>query len=298
MKFLSESVWTNRIGLPLLHIGAILGLLTATPTLPILMVAALLYVLRGFGITVGYHRLYTHGAFHATRPTAFALAFLGGLAGQGSMSWWVYRHRTHHRYTDREGDPHSPRVGGFYHAHMGWLFRRATAEDRAGENALRSEWSREVQILDRWMPILYLLQGALLFLLGGWAMLAWGFFIPSVVSLHFTFLVNSLCHRLGDRPFDTQDDSRNNRYFAALMFGEGWHNNHHAWPKNARLGLRPSQLDMGYAFIKLLEKFGLVSDLVEKTESEIRASVKRYTPQEKRDNSSLGDKSSTASLLL
>jgi len=193
------------------------------------------------------------------------------------MSLWVFRHRAQHRYSDKEGDPHSPVLDGFFHAHIGWLFKRPPSEYRAGEAALRAEWSKELQVLDGWLPALFLLQGFLLYVFGGWSMLVWDSFIPTVLPLHFTFLVNSLCHQMGERVFDTQVDSRNNVFFAALMFGEGWHNNHHAWPKNSRLGLRPLQLDLGYYFIKLLEKFGLVWDLVEKSEDEIRTSVKRYT---------------------
>lgn len=277
MLTLNHSPWVYRIGLPIFHALALVGVMTAMPTVTAVFVGLLLYVLRGFGITVGYHRLFTHEAFKTVRPVAFLLALFGGLAGQGTMSWWVFRHRAHHRYTDKEGDPHSPRMNGFFHAHMGWLFQRSTLEYIAGEAALRSEWPKELRVLDGFLPALFLLQGVLLYVFGGWTGIVWGYFIPTVLSWHFTFLVNSLCHRMGERVFDTQDDSRNNIYFAALMFGEGWHNNHHAWPKNARLGLRPLQLDLGYYFIKLLEKLGLAWDLVEKSEEEIRASVKRYS---------------------
>lgn len=276
MLDLNRSPWIYRIGLPVFHAAALVGLFTAAPTRAALLAGVFLYCIRGFGITVGYHRYFTHESFRTSRPVAFLLALFGGLAGQGTASWWVYRHRMHHRYTDRVGDPHSPRIGGFFHAHIGWLFRRSTPEERAGERALREEWPRELRVLDAGIPAIFLAQGGILYAVGGWPMLAWAYFIPTLVSWHLTFLVNSLCHRTGDRPFDTQDDSRNNRWFAALMFGEGWHNNHHAWPRNARLGLRPAQIDLGYAFIKLLEKTGLARDLVEKSEAEIRASVKRY----------------------
>lgn len=269
--------WIQRMGLPVFHIAAVTGLVSVAPTSGVLVVATVLYVLRGFGVTVGYHRFFTHEAFKASRATAFLLALFGGLAGQGAMSWWVFRHRAHHRYTDREGDPHSPRMGGFIHAHIGWILKRSTPEYRAGEDALRAEWPKELQILDRWMPALFLIQGGVLYAFGGLPMLVWAYFIPTVLSWHLTFLVNSLCHRMGNRPFDTQDDSRNNLFFAALMFGEGWHNNHHAWPKNSRLGLHPLQLDLGYYFIKFLEFFGLAWDLVEKSEEEIRSSVRRYS---------------------
>lgn len=269
-------MWINRMGLPLFHAAALVGLVTVAPTLAALGIGAVLYVLRGFGITVGYHRLFTHEAFKTSRITAFLLAFFGGLAGQGAMSWWVFRHRAHHRYTDREGDPHSPRMGGFFHAHVGWVLKRPSPDYVTGEDTLRAEWPVELRVLDRWMPALFLIQGGALYAVGGLPFLIWAYFIPSVLSWHLTFLVNSLCHRMGDRPFDTQDDSRNNVYFAALMFGEGWHNNHHAWPKNARLGLRPLQFDLGYYFIKGLECCGLAWDLVEKSEDEIRNSVRRY----------------------
>jgi stearoyl-CoA desaturase (Delta-9 desaturase) len=273
---LSRTPWIYRLGLPAIHILAIYGLFTAQPNAEVLAIGAFFYIIRGMGITVGYHRLFTHESFKTSRPVAFLLGLFGGLAGQGTMSWWVYRHRTHHRYTDKVGDPHSPRVDGFFHAHIGWLFKRTTPSLIEGETLLRREWPIELRVLDAFIPFIFFGQGVLLYFFGGWNLLVWAFFIPTVISWHLTFLVNSLCHKMGDRPFDTADDSRNNRIFAALMFGEGWHNNHHAWPKNARLGLRPLQLDFGYAFIKTLELFGLAHDLVEKSEDEIRASVKRY----------------------
>lgn len=281
MQSLTRSPWTYRIGIPVFHFLGVLGILTATPTFKVLIVSAFFYTLRGFGITVGYHRYFTHESFRASRPVAFILALMGGLAGQGTLSWWVYRHRMHHRYTDRVGDPHSPKVDGFFHAHMGWLFRKSTQDDWQGEAFLRREWPIELRVLDRWIPILFLVQGALFYVLGGWVWMAWGYFIPSVLSWHLTFLVNSLCHRYGDRPFDTQDESRNNRVFGAIMFGEGWHNNHHAWPRNARLGLRPSQIDLGFLFIRFLEGFGLVTHLQIKTESEIRSAVRRYSEHDR-----------------
>ncbi len=280
MLALNQSPWTYRIGLPVFHIAAIAGLFSPLPSAPALALFALLYVLRGFGITVGYHRYFTHEAFKTSRPMAFLLALFGGLAGQGTPSWWTYRHRMHHRHTDREGDPHSPRMGGFWHAHLGWLFIRKTREAQAGEEALRAEWPRELRVLDAAVPLIFLLQGAVLYGLGGWSWLAWGYFIPTVISWHLTFLVNSLCHVSGDRVFDTADDSRNNLFFGAVMFGEGWHNNHHAWPKNARLGLRWWQFDFGYAFIRFLAMTGLVWDLVVKSEAEIRTSVKRYSARD------------------
>jgi len=153
----------NRIGLPIFHAAALIGLVTAVPNRTAIIVGLILYTLRGFGITVGYHRLFTHESFKASRPIAFLLALFGGLAGQGTMSWWVFRHRAHHRYTDKEGDPHSPVLDGFFHAHIGWLFKRPPSEYRAGEAALRAEWSKELQVLDGWLPALFLLQGFLLY---------------------------------------------------------------------------------------------------------------------------------------
>ena len=274
---LNLTPWTNRVGLPLFHFFAFVGLFSAAPSVKLLGFSLLLYSLRGFGITVGYHRYFTHESFRTSRPVAFFLALLGVLAGQGTPSWWVYRHRMHHRFTDRVGDPHSPKIGGFFHAHMGWILEKMTLEARAGQYVLRESWPVELRLLDRIAPLLFLGQGAVLYGLGGWTVVAWAYFIPTVVSWHLTFLVNSLCHQMGDRPFDTQDESRNNVFFAALMFGEGWHNNHHAWPRNARLGLRPLQIDFGFYFIRLLKGLGLIWDVHLKSEQEIRTAVKRYS---------------------
>ncbi len=285
MLSLFESPWLYRFGLPFFHIAALAGLATVRPNSTVITIGVLFYVFRGFGITVGYHRYFTHEAFKTSRPVAFLLALLGGLAGQRSLSWWVSRHRTHHRYTDREGDPHSPRMNGFFHAHFGWLFADSTPETLKREEELRAEWPRELQVLDRFLPLLFLVQGFLFYALGGWVLVTWAYFVPTILSWHLTFFVNSLCHIWGARPFDTQDDSRNNYVFAAIMFGEGWHNNHHAWPKNARLGLTPFQFDLGFYFIKLLKLFGLVWDVNEKTEEDIRSSVRRYSREGLQENS-------------
>jgi stearoyl-CoA desaturase (delta-9 desaturase) len=213
MSFLNHSPWVYRIGLPVFHILALVGLVTVDPTRAALMTGIVLYTIRGIGITVGYHRYFTHESFRAPRPVAFLLALFGGLAGQGTVSWWSYRHRMHHRYTDRIGDPHSPRVDGFWYSHIGWLFRRKSDQDRSGEDVLRSSWPVELRVLDQAIPVLFLVQGVILYGVGGWVFLVWAYIIPTVVSWNLTFLVNSLCHISGARAFDTQDASRNNYYF-------------------------------------------------------------------------------------
>jgi stearoyl-CoA desaturase (delta-9 desaturase) len=237
----------------------------------------LLYLLTVLGITVGYHRLLAHRSFTAPTVVRAVLTMLGAMAAQGSPIFWVSEHREHHRHSDQPQDPHTPylngmglRVGGdgFWHAHIGWMLsHHANAWTIHAPELLRDPVVRSV---DRWyfawvaagivLPGIFaalwhhtLLEAALGVLWGG---------LVRVCLVHqATWSVNSICHVMGKRPFATADLSRNNGIVALLTLGEGWHNNHHAFPYSARQGLTRWELDPSYALIRLLAKFGLATNI-------------------------------------
>ena len=218
----------------------------------------------GLSISVGYHRLLTHGAFEAHPAVKATLLAFGSMAVQGGAADWAATHKRHHAHADEEGDPHSP-LEGFWHAHLGWLFR-----DRFVRSGPIYEELRGDPIV-RWIDdrfalmatIGLLIPGLIAFavkgtLMGAWLGVVWGGFVRVFVGHHITWSVNSLSHMFGRRPHDTEDEARNNPIVALLGFGEGWHNNHHAYPTSAEIGHAWWQLDPGRALIRILEKMGLV----------------------------------------
>ncbi|HVK14481.1 MAG TPA: acyl-CoA desaturase, partial [Gemmataceae bacterium] len=223
-------------------------------------------VLTGLGITVGFHRLFTHRSFETAWPVQFALGVLGSMAVQGPLWKWVATHRRHHQHSDREGDPHSPHphaaglagvLRGFWHAHVGWAFDRdIPGLERYVPDILRSRLLRTVSAL---FPLWVVLGLAVPAALGGllsWSWqgavlgLIWGGLVRVLLVHHVTWSINSACHLWGGKPHDCGDESRNNLIFGILAFGEGWHNNHHAFPTSARHGLRWWQFDASYLVIR------------------------------------------------
>ena len=237
------------------------------------IVAGVLYFLRAFGVTAGFHRLLAHSSYNASRPVRFLLAFLGSCATQGAPLWWASHHRRHHRYSEREGDVHSPVQRGFWYAHMGWMW---DAVCFSGNYTNIKDLHRypELVILQKGYVFVIFGQAVFLFGLGallnrlnpdlgtsGLQMLVWGFFISTVALWHATFMVNSVCHLWGTRPNSAGDGSRNNVLVALLTLGEGWHNNHHRWAYSARHGLRWWQLDVTWLGLLLMKQLRLVRDL-------------------------------------
>jgi stearoyl-CoA desaturase (delta-9 desaturase) len=240
----------------------------------------LFYVLCGLGTTVGFHRLFTHRSFETKRWLRATFAVLGSMTMQGPVTQWVTDHRRHHALSDQEGDPHSPhaghgvgawaRVKGFVHAHVGWLFRFKGMErgDHYGRDLFED---RVVRTVDRMYALWVVLTFGLPFLIGyfagglslalGFQALVWAGLIRVFAYQHATFAVNSVCHMFGRRSYPTRDESRNNWVVAALTFGEGWHNNHHAFPSSARHGLDRRQLDIAWWTIRGLERVGLAWDV-------------------------------------
>jgi stearoyl-CoA desaturase (delta-9 desaturase) len=226
-----------------------------------------MYLLTMTGVTVGFHRLFTHRSFQTTGAVQFVLGVLGSMTFQGPLLPWVGRHRLHHRHSDGEGDPHSPHphgagpwglARGFWHAHIGWAFAPAPdGLERYSGDLRRSPMLRLVSALfPLWALLGVLIPAAIGFAFGGWpgalAGFVWGGLVRILLGHHVTWSVNSVCHLWGTRPYECGDESRNNPVIGVLALGEGWHNNHHAFPSSARHGLRWWQIDVAYWVIRLL----------------------------------------------
>jgi stearoyl-CoA desaturase (delta-9 desaturase) len=229
-----------------------------------LFVAVFLYwVAVGLGISMGYHRLHTHRGFKTYRLFEYFLAVCGTLTLEGGPIFWVATHRVHHQHSDRELDPHTPRVSGFW-AHLGWIiFGEAAHNDTARMSKYAPDLARDPfytwLTTYHWVPLTVL--GFGLLAIGGWGLVNWAIFLRVVVGLHSTWLVNSATHMWGRRRFATKDDSRNTWWVALLTFGEGWHNNHHAHPTSARHGLAWYEFDPTWLELKVLKAVGLVWDI-------------------------------------
>lgn len=232
-----------------------------------------MYLVTGFGITVGFHRLFSHRCFETTAAIRFALVAAGSMAIQGSLIRWVAQHRRHHQFSDSAGDPHSPHhhgsgirgvLAGFWHAHIGWAFKPdALGLDRY---VVDLNGQRSLRIASLLFPLWIVLGLAVPFAIGGlitgtWSgaffAFIWGGLVRVFLVHHVTWSVNSVCHLWGSRPYPEKDRSRNNFLFGILALGEGWHNNHHAFPNSARHGLRWWQIDPSYWCIRTLAFFGL-----------------------------------------
>jgi stearoyl-CoA desaturase (Delta-9 desaturase) len=244
------------------------------------IVFGIMYLATGLGITVGFHRYFTHRSFKTSKPVRAIFAALGSIAIEGPVISWVADHRKHHTFADQEGDPHSPHVDhghgwrgalkGLVHAHVGWLFIHT-------QRGARRRYARDliddpiVSWVDRTF-VFWALGGLLMAFLLGWAIggslfagltgLLWGGAVRMLVVHHVTFSINSLCHFFGRRRFETEDESRNLLWLAPFSFGESWHNNHHAFPTSAEHGMRKWEIDPSALVIRAMERLGLAWDVV------------------------------------
>ncbi len=244
-----------------LHLGLLLGM----------------YTLTVLGVTVGYHRFFTHRSFATNRVVMSIMGILGSMAVEGPLLIWVATHRCHHQHSDAEADPHSPHthgggllnmIRGLWHAHIGWMLSSRHQDlSRYVQDLARD---RLVRTISRLFPLWVLLGMVLPAALGGlltWSWLGvllgfvWGGLVRVFLVHHVTWSVNSVCHIWGRQPFNCRDESRNNAICAILAFGEGWHNNHHAFPTSARHGLRWWELDCSYLVIRALVLVGLARDV-------------------------------------
>jgi stearoyl-CoA desaturase (delta-9 desaturase) len=215
-------------------------------------------VIAGLGVTIGYHRMLTHRSFQPNSVVKFIFLAFGSMAVEGPALQWAATHIKHHAHSDREGDPHSP-VEGFWHAHLGWMFNINDADPNVYcRNLVRDPM---VIFMSSTFILWVILSLAIPFAIGGWTGLLWGGLVRIFFTHHITWSVNSVCHTFGKREFETRDRSRNEWVVGLLGFGEGWHNNHHAFPRSAFHGLHWWQFDLSGYVIWTLERVGLVRDV-------------------------------------
>ena len=247
--------WITGIALLAIHVGALLALFPVFFSWSGLIVAILISNLTGaFGITLCYHRTLTHRALRMVRPLEYATAIMGALAFQGDPINWVATHRIHHAHADRRGDPHSIRRGLTW-AHVSWLFRtnENIPTDAQAKRYTPDLWPDPVYQALRYLYVpMQIGLAVLLFFLGGWSWVVWGIFVRLVFTYHATWLVNSAAHAFGYRTYRTPDRSVNSWFVALVSWGEGWHNNHHAFPFSARHGLKWFEIDCTWWAIKLM----------------------------------------------
>ncbi|WCJ40542.1 fatty acid desaturase 5 [Euphorbia peplus] len=229
-----------------------------------------LYFITGLlGITLSFHRNLSHRSFKIPKWLEYSFAYCGAQALQGSPTDWVSTHRYHHQHCDSERDPHSP-TAGFWHSHISWLFDTDSIYERCG--GTNNVGDLDKQSFYRFISKTYLLHpialGFLLYALGGMPFLVWGMGVRVVWVYHITWLVNSACHVWGNQSWNTGDLSKNNWWVAILAFGEGWHNNHHAFEYSARQGLEWYQIDMTWYFLSFLQAIGLATDVKLPNESQ------------------------------
>ena len=258
-----------------------------------------MYLFTGYGITIGFHRYFSHKSFEAPRPVVFILAVLGSMAMQGPIFWWVATHRCHHQHSDHDLDPHSPyapgdhgMIRGFMHAHMGWLFRpRTEPVDRYVPDLKQDPMLRWVDEHFMYLAIAgIVIPGVIggLVTMSWWGALGgalWGGLIRIMVEHHATWSVNSICHIWGSQPYESHDESRNNAIVGVIALGEGWHNNHHAFPTSARHGLHWWQFDSSWVIIRTMKMLGLASSLKLPTEERMASKrVGRGTTESETDS--------------
>jgi fatty-acid desaturase len=261
-KYKSGVNWITSIAMASFHVGAVAALFYIDAGA--ILTALILWVMAGMlGIGMGYHRLLTHRGYRTYRWVEYFLTWCATLALEGGPMFWVATHRVHHQKSDKDGDPHTPREGGWW-AHMGWIVMGQ------GLHADSTALARYVPDLARdpfhvWMSTWHwttnIVVGLALLAFGGIPYVLWGIFFRTTWGLHSTWLVNSATHLWGSRRFETRDDSKNSFWVAILTFGEGWHNNHHAHPTSARHGLAWYEVDFNWMGISVLRAIGLVWDV-------------------------------------
>ena len=267
--FKSDINWSSAVWLALFHLFSIAAIFFFSWKA---LAAALVlkWVSGSLGIGIGYHRLLTHRGFEAPKWVEYFLTVCGMLTLQGGAINWVVTHRIHHAFTERDGDPHSPRHG-FWWSHIGWILR-GTAQQHPDKVMQRYAPDLTNDPVHVWLNRLYfvplIISGILLLAWGGLPALIWGVFVRVTFAHHATWLVNSATHLWGTRRFQTTDDSTNNWWVALLTFGEGWHNNHHAFPRAARHGLAWYELDVNWLGIRVMQSIGLANEVYVITKEE------------------------------
>ena len=252
--------WLVSLPFYAVHVTAVVGVALMGFSWSGVALALALYYVRMFGVTGGYHRYFSHRTYRTSRAFQLVLAVLAQSSIQKGALWWAAHHRDHHKYSDTPKDPHSYRDYGFWYSHVGWILSSETEET---DYSRISDLARypELRWLNKWHVVPALVLAVALFFVGGWHALLWGFFVSTTLLWHGTFTINSLSHIWGKRRYSTTDDSKNNPVLAIVTMGEGWHNNHHYYPRSVRQGFYWWEIDMSYYVLKSLEAVGLVWDL-------------------------------------
>ncbi|MDF3820769.1 acyl-CoA desaturase [Leptospira sp. 96542] len=240
--------------------ATVLTVLTVPFTWELFWLAVGSYFLRMFGITGAYHRYFSHASFKTSRVFQFVLAWIGSMAMQKGVLWWAAHHRNHHKYSDTDKDIHSPSKKGFWYSHMLWFLKD---EYNDYEAKLIPDFYKypELRLLDKYHWVAPLSYAVILYAIGGWAWLVYGYALATFILGHATWTINSLSHVYGSVRFDSRDTSKNNFWLAILTMGEGWHNNHHHYCSSVNQGFYWYEVDVTYYILKFLSFFGIVWDL-------------------------------------
>lgn len=264
--------WTPLIAISIIHLVALLAVVPAFFSWQALATAIVMqWLCACLGITIGFHRLLTHRSFKTPKPVEYLLSWLGSLCWQGGPVQWVATHRLHHQHSDSDEDPHTPRHG-FCWSHVLWCFAFKPEFDvyeKYSQYALDLARDRGHVFIEKTTMLWQFVVAGLLYLWGyylggammGWSCVLWGTFVRLVYVYHITWFVNSASHVWGYRNYETTDGSRNLWWVGLLAFGEGWHNNHHAYPRSARHGLKPWEFDLTWLTIRTMALFGLATDI-------------------------------------
>ncbi|MCG9884346.1 MAG: acyl-CoA desaturase [Cyanobacteria bacterium] len=253
--------WGVVIFMVVVHSAAIFAFLPSNFSWTAVGVALFLHWLTGgLGITLGWHRLVAHRSFQVPKWLEYLLVFFGALSCQGGPTWWVGLHRHHHKFSDTDPDHHDS-TKGFWWSHMGWLLHEVPAETEV-KKFTQDIWDDPFyKFLDKYFLVLQFALGGLLYAIGGWPFVVWGMFVRLVAVFHATWFVNSATHKFGYRSHESGDNSRNCWWVALMTYGEGWHNNHHAFQYSARHGLKWWEVDMTWMTIQFLGMLGLAKNI-------------------------------------
>ena len=255
----NDIVYPDAIPFALIHVAA-LGVFWTGVTTTAIILCVVLYLVRMWALTAGFHRYFSHRSYKTSRWFQFVLAFLGQTSAQKGVLWWSAVHRAHHRHSDTPEDPHSPRHAGFFVSHVGWIFhRRKNQADYSTVQDLAQY--PELVWLDRNQHMPAVALAVFTFLVAGLPGLFVGFFLSTVILYHAVFAINSVAHVVGKQRYVTGDDSRNNWWLALLTLGEGWHNNHHHYQSSTRQGFFWWEVDVSYYVLRCMSWLGLVWDL-------------------------------------
>ena len=253
--------WTIIIYMASIHLVALLAFLPSNFSWKAVGIAFVLYwITGGLGITLGFHRLISHQSFQVPKWLEYVLVFFGTLACQGGVIQWVGLHRIHHKYSDTNADPHDSNQG-FWWSHLGWMLHKIPADNDVLRYTQDINQDPFYNFCQNFMIPIQILLGLGLYFLGGWPFVIWGIFVRLVLVFHFTWFVNSATHKFGYQSHESHDQSRNCWWVALLTFGEGWHNNHHAYQYSARHGLAWWEIDITWMTIRLLQVLGLAKNL-------------------------------------